>query len=344
MSGQIPKGKNTRRAGMDAERLSWECFRFEDDSRKWRQLAQERRAYFVTAANRANPDGTDVKISAKTFSKAAGKRSTAFNRLSDLEAMGVCLPELHTDDRGKERERLTEFHGTRLRRLRYEPLEAAQRLLDSGQEFKGHKRLGKEEQRDIQRAWLKESKLPTEPAKESQIHPVKESKIDVKESSIDVKESKIACEGVQPYVGRNRRSLTEEPIPPPTVDWAGRMQALYGKSGVTIPSGIRARGENADAILARIDADGLPLVEQAWKLILDRDFGGLTRTTVMNVFLTEYDEWKVRAESQEPEIDLTEFKAQLDRQNEAKRIAIMSRKPEPVPTAEDLFGEACTQA
>jgi hypothetical protein len=118
------------------------------------------------------------------------------------------------------------------------------------------------------------------------------------------------------------------------------MQTLYGQSRITIPSGIRSTGKTAEAILARMNADGWPLVEQAWKLILERDFRGLTRTTVMNIFLTEYDEWKAKAECQEPEIDLVALKAMIDRQVEIERNEIMNRKPEPerVLSAEDVFG------
>lgn len=135
---------------MDAERLSWKVFRFADDKRQWKQLAQARRAFFIKAANSANQDGTSVEISAETFSKAAGERRTAFRRLADLEAMGVCLPELHVDERGTVREQLTRFQGTRRRWLRFGPLEDAQRTLDSGDEFMGHLRLTKEQQRTLQ--------------------------------------------------------------------------------------------------------------------------------------------------------------------------------------------------
>ena len=83
---------------MDVSRLNWEAFRFVDDTRQWKQLAIGRRCYLAQAASYADPDGTGVKISVNTFAMAAGKRSTAFVRLDDLEAMGMLLPELHVDE------------------------------------------------------------------------------------------------------------------------------------------------------------------------------------------------------------------------------------------------------
>jgi hypothetical protein len=147
--------KNTRRAAMDAERFDWRCFRFADDKRQWKAIAKERRAYFVKAANAANQDGTHVEISVKTFMKAGGERATAFRRLDELAEMGSCLPVLHVDARGYERELLSP-RGAKVRRLRFDSLLAAQDILDAGQMFAGHPRLSADDQRAIQREWLRE--------------------------------------------------------------------------------------------------------------------------------------------------------------------------------------------
>lgn len=129
-------------------------------------------------------------------------------------------------------------------------------------------------------------------------------------------------------------------LPPvlPTADWVGALQKLYGQSGIELPSGLSAN-KNSEAILARVSADGWPIVEYAWKLALGRDFNGLTKTTVANVFLKEYPEWKARAASAmaEPEIDVAAFQAQLDRWNAVEREKIMNPKPEPTLSAEDLL-------
>jgi len=209
--------KNTRRAAMDAEQFDSRCFRFADDGRKWKPLAIERRAYFIKAANAANQDGTHVEISVGTFMKAGGARATAFRRLADLEQMGACLPELHiADERGEEREReLLSSRGAKVRRLLYDSLNAAQQVLDAGQDFPGHARLSPAEQLAIQRGWLCKGiakwceGVSDSDVKESQI-PVKESQIagkGVSDSRQGVSDSR---EGVSPCVIHNRKTLTEK--------------------------------------------------------------------------------------------------------------------------------------
>ena len=313
MSGQIRQGQNTRRAAMDAERLSWECFRFEDDSRKGNHLAEQRRAYFVKAANSANQDGTHVEISVNTFTKAAGKRATAFRRLGELESMGVCLPEIHIDERGVERELLSRYQGTRLRRLRFEPLEKAQQLIDSGQEFEGHKRLTKIQQRSVQRAWLKELEVATEPSE-------KESQIDEKESQIAEKESQIACEGVSPRVIHNRSNHTEEPIPTiPLQKEAGGLAQIFGQvKGKPLPGGTSARNQ-------KLVGDAMAIapgrVMEFWKRWLDqRDLTDMKFP--LSMFVNELPGLLGADSSSDREWTKEEhaaFRAQLDRQNEQKR-------------------------
>jgi hypothetical protein len=216
--------KNTRRAAMDAEQFDSRCFRFDDDGRKWKPLAIERRAYFIKAANAANQDGTHVEISVSTFMKAGGARATAFRRLADLEQMGACLPELHlVNERGEERELLS-VRGAKVRRLLYDSLNAAQQVLDAGQDFPGHARLSEPEQRAIQRGWLCKGiakwceGVSDSDVKESQIHG-KESHIageGVSDSGEGVSDSREGVsdsrEGVSPYVIHNRKTLTEKPL------------------------------------------------------------------------------------------------------------------------------------
>jgi hypothetical protein len=211
--------KNTRRAAMDAERLDWKCFRFVDDGRKWKRLAMDRRAYFVKAANAADADGTHVEISAKTFMKAGGERATAFRRLDDLAQMGACLPVLHIDPRGHERELLS-VRLAKVRRLRFESLTAAQEQLDRGEKFLGHVRLSSDQQLEIQRDWLYDGKSSRDEVSdshvtESQIH-VKESQIaceEVSHTREQVSDSRKqvsdSCKGVSPCVIRNRKVFTE---------------------------------------------------------------------------------------------------------------------------------------
>jgi hypothetical protein len=186
--------KNTRRAALDAERFDWKCFRFADDKRQWKPIARERRAYFVKAANAADQDGTRVEISIHTFMKAGGERATASRRIKELAQMCACLPELHIDSRGHERELLSP-KGTKVRRLLYDSLNAAQTLLDAGQIFPGHARLSDAEQLAIQRGWLCQgiSKwcegVSNSPAADEQKLPVKQYQSQVKESQSRVKES-----------------------------------------------------------------------------------------------------------------------------------------------------------
>lgn len=92
MSAKKAHNKNTRKAAMEIERLSWETLRFTDDGRQWQHLAQIRRAYLVKAANAADPDGTHVEIAVPTFTKAAGKGRTAYRLLDDLKQLGALLP------------------------------------------------------------------------------------------------------------------------------------------------------------------------------------------------------------------------------------------------------------
>jgi hypothetical protein len=209
--------KNTRRAAMDAEQFDSRCFRFDDDGRKWKPLAIERRAYFIKAANAANQDGTHVEISVSTFMKAGGARATAFRRLADLEQMGACLPELHlVNERGEERELLS-VRGAKVRRLLYDSLNAAQQVLDAGQDFPGHARLSEPEQRAIQRGWLCKGiakwceGVSDSDVKESQIHG-KDSHIageGVSNSGEGVSDSR---QGVSSCVIHNRKTLTEKPL------------------------------------------------------------------------------------------------------------------------------------
>jgi hypothetical protein len=210
--------KNTRRAAMDAERFDWRCFRFSDDKRQWKALAQQRRAFFVTAANHADQDGTNVLISVETFKKAAGERRTAFNRISDLAAMGIMLPELYVDEFGQERERLTQFHGTKRRRLIFDRLESAQGVIDAGREFEGHQKLSEEEQRQVQRSFMavEEVQKSSEKKCRTQSKEVQNSKEEVQNSEEEVQNSKEEVqnskEEVQPCVAHNRKSFTEESV------------------------------------------------------------------------------------------------------------------------------------
>ena len=154
MSAKKAHNKNTRKAAMEIERLSWETLRFTDDGRQWQHLAQIRRAYLVKAANAADPDGTHVEIAVPTFTKAAGKGRTAYRLLDDLKQLGALLPVLYLDARGELREKLSRFQGTRVRWLRWKHLEAAQQLLDLGKPFLGHPRLTEVQQRELQIAHM----------------------------------------------------------------------------------------------------------------------------------------------------------------------------------------------
>jgi hypothetical protein len=126
---------------------------------------------------------------------------------------------------------------------------------------------------------------------------------------------------------------TIEPTKEPTTnqppkDWMGGLQELHGQSQVMIPSGLN--GKNIESILDRIKADGWSLVAKSFELCLsERPWDGLTKSNVAQWYLKEYPQWIARAKAQEPEVDLTAFKAQLARDNEAYRRAIMS-EPKPV--------------
>jgi hypothetical protein len=75
----------------------------------------------------------------------------------------------------------------------------------------------------------------------------------------------------------------------------------------------------------------------------DRDLTGLKNPVyfLLREFEDYYDPGN-RPEREYTKEDIAAIRAQLDRENEAIRIAIKNRKPERVPTAEDLFGEACS--
>ena len=199
--------KNTRRAAMDAERLDWQCFRFVEDKRQWKAVAPLRRSYFIKAANSANQDGTHVEISVATFKKAAGEKRSAFRRLDELADMGVMLPVLHIDRDGNERELLGPL-GTKVRRLRFEPLVGAQKLLDSGEPFLGHKRMSKEEQLEIQRGWLQEDEPAASTKGVSNSRP-KECQTHPKECQSHPKEVPNSPKGMPHRVAHNRSCSTE---------------------------------------------------------------------------------------------------------------------------------------
>jgi hypothetical protein len=241
VSAKKDRNKNTRKAALEIERLSWETFRFIGDGRQWQHLAQIRRAYLVKAANAADPDGTRVEIAVPTFTKAAGKGRTAYRMLDDLKEMGALLPVLYLDARGTPREQLSRFQGTRVRWLRWKHLETAQQLLDLGKPFLGHPRLTEEQQRELQIAQMStddQQKLaekdchlgregmPSSPEIDGEGMPA--SKEGMPSSREGVPSS---CEGMPPRVAHDRPCLTEDTHTenPPTIP-AGGMDGDAPKS------------------------------------------------------------------------------------------------------------------
>ena len=119
---------------MDMDEFDWEAFRFADDGRKWSALAAQRRSYAMIAAGKANPDGTSVTVGFADSKKRQASGARLLLVSGELAEMGVLLPEIHIDRDGTERELLSP-RGNKVRRIRYEPLIAAQAILDVGQEF-----------------------------------------------------------------------------------------------------------------------------------------------------------------------------------------------------------------
>jgi hypothetical protein len=97
--------ENWIRAVRIIQDIPLENYRKKTDGRQWKHLAEQRQRLMWLLAGKADPDGTNIKISVEKIMEILGwSHGKVFEILDDLEEMGL----IHNGG-------YSEYHGTRLR-------------------------------------------------------------------------------------------------------------------------------------------------------------------------------------------------------------------------------------